>query len=234
MCGYNIRDKHVKVSYCYNYVGRSCSDLCKITWSASFTQRKIFSDTYLSGFKPLMFRVEVQCANHSAIFLIQCIASQEHEASQVIHTVGCITSIIQFLESNLYYAAGIIFGITLFQVLCNVIDVLERVVLLGFMKVVQQESKGRLSYIMKFMSTSGRCTWHTRPAPSWTRSPYSEPDGTDDTAQSQAKELMLARPSTLSCCSCTLVCSVCPSIPCLYLFWTSPYVGCHILCAGRP
>ncbi|KAK3863570.1 hypothetical protein Pcinc_000070 [Petrolisthes cinctipes] len=38
-----------------------------------------------------------------------------HEASQVINTVGCITSIIQFLESNLYFAAGIIFGITLFQ-----------------------------------------------------------------------------------------------------------------------
>ncbi|XP_042885875.1 tetraspanin-33-like [Penaeus japonicus] len=38
-----------------------------------------------------------------------------HEASETIYTGGCVTSIIQFLESNLYWAAGVIFGITLFQ-----------------------------------------------------------------------------------------------------------------------
>ncbi|KAG0726520.1 Tetraspanin-33 [Chionoecetes opilio] len=38
-----------------------------------------------------------------------------HEVSEIINPNGCVTSVIQFLESNLYWAAGIIFGITLFQ-----------------------------------------------------------------------------------------------------------------------
>lgn len=40
---------------------------------------------------------------------------KRHEVSEIINTNGCVTSIIQFLESNLYWAAGVIFGITLFQ-----------------------------------------------------------------------------------------------------------------------
>lgn len=40
---------------------------------------------------------------------------KRHVVSDVIYTNGCVTSIIQSLESNLYWAAGIIFGITLFQ-----------------------------------------------------------------------------------------------------------------------
>lgn len=40
---------------------------------------------------------------------------KKHEVSEIINTNGCVTSIIQFLESNLYWAAGVIFGITLFQ-----------------------------------------------------------------------------------------------------------------------
>ncbi|CAL4132995.1 unnamed protein product, partial [Meganyctiphanes norvegica] len=40
---------------------------------------------------------------------------KEHEAADKIHTRGCVTAIINILESNLYMAAGIIFGITLFQ-----------------------------------------------------------------------------------------------------------------------
>lgn len=42
-------------------------------------------------------------------------SKKPHEASEIIHTGSCVTSIIQFLESNLYWAAGVIFGITLFQ-----------------------------------------------------------------------------------------------------------------------
>ncbi|XP_071527910.1 tetraspanin-33-like [Panulirus ornatus] len=42
-------------------------------------------------------------------------SKKPHEASDVIHTGGCVTSIILFLTSNLYWAAGVIFGITLFQ-----------------------------------------------------------------------------------------------------------------------
>ncbi|XP_042231489.1 tetraspanin-33-like isoform X2 [Homarus americanus] len=42
-------------------------------------------------------------------------SKKPHEASDTIHVGGCVTSIIQFLESNLYWAAGVIFGITLFQ-----------------------------------------------------------------------------------------------------------------------
>jgi len=37
------------------------------------------------------------------------------EAGAVIYTRGCVTAIIQLLESNLYVAAGVIFAITLFQ-----------------------------------------------------------------------------------------------------------------------
>ncbi|XP_045111452.1 tetraspanin-33-like isoform X1 [Portunus trituberculatus] len=40
---------------------------------------------------------------------------KRHEVSEIINPNGCVTSIIQFLESNLYWAAGVIFGITLFQ-----------------------------------------------------------------------------------------------------------------------
>nr|XP_053646241.1 tetraspanin-33-like [Cherax quadricarinatus] len=42
-------------------------------------------------------------------------SKKPHEASDTIYTGSCVTSIIQFLESNLYWAAGVIFGITLFQ-----------------------------------------------------------------------------------------------------------------------
>lgn len=40
---------------------------------------------------------------------------KESEAGDVIYTRGCVSAIIQLLESNLYVAAGIIFAITLFQ-----------------------------------------------------------------------------------------------------------------------
>ncbi|XP_050706509.1 tetraspanin-33-like [Eriocheir sinensis] len=40
---------------------------------------------------------------------------KRHEVSETINPGGCVTSIIHFLESNLYWAAGVIFGITLFQ-----------------------------------------------------------------------------------------------------------------------
>jgi len=42
-------------------------------------------------------------------------SKKPHEASDIIYTTGCVTQVIHFLESNLYWAAGIIFGITLFQ-----------------------------------------------------------------------------------------------------------------------
>ncbi|KAF2368406.1 Tetraspanin/Peripherin [Trinorchestia longiramus] len=40
---------------------------------------------------------------------------KEREASEIIHTRGCMSAIIQLLENNLYVAAGVIFAITLYQ-----------------------------------------------------------------------------------------------------------------------
>jgi len=40
---------------------------------------------------------------------------KESEAGDIIYTRGCVSAIIQILESNLYVAAGVIFAITLFQ-----------------------------------------------------------------------------------------------------------------------
>ncbi|XP_064105252.1 tetraspanin-33-like isoform X1 [Macrobrachium nipponense] len=41
--------------------------------------------------------------------------TKKHQIGNVIYTTGCVTAVINSLESNLYWAAGIIFGITLFQ-----------------------------------------------------------------------------------------------------------------------
>ncbi|XP_076033384.1 tetraspanin-33-like [Oratosquilla oratoria] len=40
---------------------------------------------------------------------------KKYDADELIYTTGCVTAIKNFLESNLYVAAGILFGITLFQ-----------------------------------------------------------------------------------------------------------------------
>ncbi|MCL4132405.1 UNVERIFIED_CONTAM: hypothetical protein GTU68_061639 [Idotea baltica] len=42
-------------------------------------------------------------------------SKNEINASKTIYTEGCVVAIIRLLESNLYIAAGVIFGITLFQ-----------------------------------------------------------------------------------------------------------------------
>ncbi|XP_066986368.1 tetraspanin-33-like isoform X2 [Macrobrachium rosenbergii] len=42
---------------------------------------------------------------------------EKHQLGNLIYTTGCGTAVINYLKSNLYWGAGIIFGITLFQMI---------------------------------------------------------------------------------------------------------------------